>query len=81
MYLPQVEQWTRTLSLISEVIKVWIIVQQKWMYLENIFIGSTLQFADETQRFDTADKLYRKIMLGKQTVIVLSLGILASLSL
>jgi hypothetical protein len=35
------------------------------MYLENIFIGSNLQFGEEAKRFDTADKLYRKIMLGK----------------
>ncbi len=65
VYLPQVEQWIRVLSLISDVIKLWAIVQQKWMYLENIFIGSNLQFGEEAKRFDTADKLYRKIMLGK----------------
>ncbi|UJR10037.1 hypothetical protein I4U23_014260 [Adineta vaga] len=63
IYLSQVEQWIRILSLISDVIKIWIIVQQKWMYLENIFIGSSLQFGDEAKRFDTTDKLYRKIML------------------
>ncbi|CAF0910630.1 unnamed protein product [Adineta ricciae] len=43
IYLSQVEQWIRVLSLISDVIKIWTIVQQKWMYLENIFIGSSLQ--------------------------------------
>jgi dynein heavy chain, axonemal len=65
VYLSQVEQWIRTLSLIADVIKLWTIVQQKWMYLENIFLGSTLQFGEEAKRFDTADKLFRKIMLGK----------------
>jgi dynein heavy chain len=65
IYLPQVEQWIRILSLISDVIKLWTIVQQKWLYLENIFLGSNLQFGEETKRFDTIDKLYRKIMLGK----------------
>lgn len=69
IYLLQVEQWIRILSLISDVIKIWIIVQQKWMYLENIFIGSTLQFGDEGKRFDTIDKLYRKIMFGKTNFI------------
>ncbi|CAF1059416.1 unnamed protein product [Adineta steineri] len=63
IYLSQVEQWIRILSLISDVIKLWIIVQQKWIYLENIFLGSSLQFGDEAKRFDTVDKLYRKIML------------------
>ncbi|CAF3109490.1 unnamed protein product, partial [Rotaria sp. Silwood2] len=61
IYLLQVEQWIRILSLISDVIKLWTIVQQKWMYLENIFIGSNLQFGEDAKRFDTADKLYRKI--------------------
>ena len=65
VYLTQVEQWIRTLSLIADVIKLWTVVQQKWMYLENIFLGSTLQFGEEGKRFDTADKLFRKIMLGK----------------
>ncbi|CAF4641060.1 unnamed protein product [Rotaria sp. Silwood2] len=62
IYLLQVEQWIRILSLISDVIKLWVIVQQEWMYLENIFIGSNLQFGEDAKRFDTADKLYRKIM-------------------
>lgn len=74
IYLPQVEQWIRTLSLISEVIKIWTLVQQKWLYLENIFLGSNLQFGDETKRFETIDKLYRKIMLGQ-----ISLSLTASL--
>ena len=65
VYLSEVEQWIRTLSLIADVIKLWTNVQQKWMYLENIFLGSTLQFGEEAKRFDTADKLFRKIMLGK----------------
>ena len=65
IYLPQVEQWIRILSLISEVIKLWTIVQQRWLYLENIFLGSNLQFGEETKRFETINKLYRKIMLGK----------------
>ncbi len=64
IYLPQVEQWIRILSLISEVIKLWIVVQQRWLYLENIFLGSNLQFGEETKRFETINKLYRKIMLG-----------------
>jgi dynein heavy chain len=65
IYLSQVEQWIRILSLISDVIKLWTIVQQKWLYLENIFLGSNLQFGEESKRFDTVDKLYRKIMFGK----------------
>ncbi|CAF4840009.1 unnamed protein product, partial [Rotaria sp. Silwood2] len=64
IYLSQVERWIRILSLISDVIKLWAIVQQKWMYLKNIFIGSNLQFGEDAKRFDTADKLYRKKCLA-----------------
>lgn len=65
IYLSKVEQWIRIVSLISDVLKLWSIVQQKWMYLENIFIGSNLQFGDDAKHFDTVDKLYRKIMFGR----------------
>ncbi|CAF4693848.1 unnamed protein product [Rotaria sp. Silwood2] len=46
IYLLQVEQWIRILSLISDVIKLWAIIQQKRMYLENIFIGTSLRFGE-----------------------------------
>lgn len=29
----------RNLNLVTECIKIWITVQQKWMYLEGIFVG------------------------------------------
>ena len=64
IYLTQVEQWSRILSLISDVIKLWAIVQQKWIYLENIFVNSSLQLGEDGKHFETVDKLYRKIMLG-----------------
>lgn len=65
IYLSQVEQWIQILSLISDVIRIWIIVQQKWLYLENIFLSSNLQFGKESKQFEIIDKLYRKIMFGE----------------
>lgn len=67
IYLSKVQQWIRTLSSISDVIQIWTIVQQKWLYLENIFISSSAQFGEETKRFETIDKVYRKIMLGNSS--------------
>jgi dynein heavy chain, axonemal len=66
IYLVQVERWTRTLSDMSDVLKLWMNVQQKWIYLENIFLTSNVQFDDESKRFERVDKFYRRLMLGKQ---------------
>ena len=72
-YLSQVQQWIRTLSLISDVIQIWTIVQQKCLYLENILFSSSAQFGEETKRFETIDKVYRKIMLGQLFFCLLSI--------
>ena len=39
-FTAEVEEWEGKLSLIGEVLEVWMAVQRKWMYLESIFIGS-----------------------------------------
>uniref|UniRef100_A0A8C9TU55 Dynein axonemal heavy chain 10 n=1 Tax=Scleropages formosus TaxID=113540 RepID=A0A8C9TU55_SCLFO len=64
-FLVSVQQWERNLSLISEVIEVWMIVQRKWMYLESIFIGGDIrsQLPEEARKFDNIDKMFKKIMM------------------
>ncbi|TRY94050.1 hypothetical protein DNTS_011956 [Danionella cerebrum] len=63
-FLPTVQQWEKNLSLISETIEVWMLVQQKWMYLESIFIGGDIrsQLPEEAKKFDNIDKMFKKIM-------------------
>eukprot|EP00062_Callorhinchus_milii_P021625 gi/632978548/ref/XP_007905975.1/ PREDICTED: dynein heavy chain 10, axonemal [Callorhinchus milii] len=63
-FLAQVQEWERNLSLISEVIEVWLVVQRKWMYLESIFIGGDIrsQLPEEAKKFDNIDRLFKKIM-------------------
>ncbi|VDQ16133.1 unnamed protein product [Trichobilharzia regenti] len=43
---------------------MWIVVQQKWMYLEAIFMGGDVakQLPQEAKRFETIDKLFRKVI-------------------
>lgn len=43
--------------------KVWISVQQKWMYLEAIFMGGDVakQLPQEAKRFEQIDKTFRKV--------------------
>ncbi|KAI5616269.1 dynein heavy chain 10, axonemal [Silurus asotus] len=63
-FLSTIQQWEKNLSLISEVIEVWMVVQRKWMYLESIFIGGDIrsQLPDEAKKFDTIDQKFKEIM-------------------
>ncbi|XP_069071115.1 dynein axonemal heavy chain 10 [Pleurodeles waltl] len=63
-FLGTVQLWEKTLSLISEVIEVWMVVQRKWMYLESIFIGGDIrsQLPEEAKKFDIIDKTFKRIM-------------------
>ena len=64
-FLPAVQKWEKLLSLIGEVLEVWMVVQRKWMYLESIFIGAgdiRQQLPEEAARFDRIDKAFKKIM-------------------
>jgi dynein heavy chain len=64
-FLDDVRSWEAKLSLIGEVIEVWMLVQRKWMYLESIFIGSDdirHQLPEEAKRFDRIDANWKKIM-------------------
>ncbi|XP_007489994.2 dynein axonemal heavy chain 10 isoform X1 [Monodelphis domestica] len=63
-FLSTVHKWEKTLSLIGEVIEIWMIVQRKWMYLESIFIGGDIrsQLPDEAKKFDNIDRIFKRIM-------------------
>ena len=62
-FLNTVQTWEKSLSLISEVIEIWIVVQRKWMYLEGIFVGGDIraQLPEEAKKFDIIDKLFKKV--------------------
>ncbi|KAG8456021.1 hypothetical protein GDO86_001999 [Hymenochirus boettgeri] len=63
-FLNTVQQWEKSLSLIGEVIEVWMVVQRKWMYLESIFIGGDIrsQLPEEAKKFDNIDRIFKRIM-------------------
>ncbi|XP_034494845.1 dynein heavy chain 10, axonemal isoform X4 [Ailuropoda melanoleuca] len=63
-FLQTVHKWEKTLSLIGEVIEIWMLVQRKWMYLESIFIGGDIrsQLPDEVKKFDNIDRIFKRIM-------------------
>ncbi|CAM9556184.1 unnamed protein product [Bubo scandiacus] len=63
-FLSTVYHWEKTLSLIGEVIEIWMVVQRRWMYLESIFIGGDIrsQLPEEAKIFDSVDRMFKKIM-------------------
>ncbi|XP_063753564.1 dynein axonemal heavy chain 10 [Eleginops maclovinus] len=63
-FLGPIQQWEKDLSLISETIEVWMMVQRKWMYLESIFVGGDIssQLPEEAKKFDNIDKKFKEIM-------------------
>ncbi|XP_073386148.1 dynein-1-alpha heavy chain, flagellar inner arm I1 complex isoform X3 [Physcomitrium patens] len=63
-FLDEVNSWARCLGNIGSVVEVWMQVQQKWMYLENIFGAEDIkqQLPDAAKRFDYIDKNWKKIM-------------------
>ncbi|XP_058137242.1 dynein axonemal heavy chain 10 [Dasypus novemcinctus] len=63
-FLQTVHKWEKKLSVIGEVIEIWMLVQRKWMYLESIFIGGDIrsQLPDEAKKFDTIDRVFKRIM-------------------
>ena len=64
-FLDEVNKWEKGLSLCGEVIDIWMRVQQLWMYLESIFIGSEdirIQLPEEAKAFDRIDDSWQKIM-------------------
>ncbi|XP_070572584.1 dynein axonemal heavy chain 10-like isoform X2 [Ptychodera flava] len=63
-FLGNVQSWEKSLSLIAEVLEIWMVVQRKWMYLESIFIGGDIrsQLPEEAKKFDAIDKMFKKIM-------------------
>ncbi|CAH8854159.1 unnamed protein product [Trichobilharzia szidati] len=64
-FLSTVQLWEKNLSVISEIIEVWLVVQRKWMYLEGIFIGGDIrsQLPEEATKFDNIDKIFKKLTL------------------
>jgi dynein heavy chain len=62
-FMNSVQNWEKSLSLISEVLDVWMVVQRKWMYLEGIFIGGDIrsQLPEEAKKFDQIDKTFKKV--------------------
>jgi dynein heavy chain len=60
----RVARWEKDLNIISDVIDIWMITQNKWKYLESIFSSDDIkmQLPEEAKKFGRTDASYKKIM-------------------
>ncbi|CAD2220773.1 dynein heavy chain, axonemal [Angomonas deanei] len=64
-FRPKVLQWEQTLSIVVDTIDALLTVQTKWMYLENIFVGSEdikRKLVAESKKFDSIHAQWLTIM-------------------
>jgi dynein heavy chain len=61
----ELKEWEERLNIFNECLLVWFTLQQKWMYLESIFVGTDdirLQLPEEAIIFDETSKAFQAIM-------------------
>ncbi len=66
-FIDDVSFWTKSLNNMADCILEWFKVQQKWQYLESIFVGSEdirMQLPEAAKSFDRIDKAFKDIMKG-----------------
>ncbi|GKT29750.1 Dynein axonemal heavy chain 6, partial [Aduncisulcus paluster] len=61
----EVSEMQKRLSLLSDTLEVWIIVQKGWMYLESIFCAPDIQrqLPHEYQAFNSVDRSWKELMI------------------
>lgn len=88
-FMTSVQKWEKRLALIEEVFcsylesiinnlqvtQEWMVVQKKWLYLENIFIANEdirIRLPEEAKRFARIDKTFKKLMgeTAKNTLVL-----------
>ena len=59
-----IETWYKKLSLLSDTIDEWVVVQKAWMYLETIFGAEDIkkQLPEESKKFQIVDKTFKALM-------------------
>eukprot|EP00884_Botryococcus_braunii_P007425 jgi/Botrbrau1/16684/Bobra.0317s0002.1 len=63
-FFEEVNAWMVKLSLVSEQLEQWLMVQNMWMYMEAVFSGGDIvkQLPGEAKRFQQIDKNFLKVV-------------------
>ncbi|KAH0569467.1 Dynein heavy chain [Spironucleus salmonicida] len=66
-----IASWEFKLTLTSEIIDIWVQLQQSWLYLEPIFSSPDIskQLPTESKIFKQTDQFYRKFMQNTQKIL------------
>ena len=61
-----VVEWTAKLSTVGDVVEMWLVVQNMWIYMEAVFSGGDIvkQLPQEAKRFNQIDKAFIKMVHG-----------------
>ena len=61
-----VVEWTAKLSTVGDVVEMWLVVQNMWIYMEAVFSGGDIvkQLPQEAKRFNQIDKTFIKMVHG-----------------
>lgn len=64
-FLTKVEIWQKNLSTVNEVLNKWWFVQQKWIYLAEIYGGNEMLYieSEKVERFNEINKLYEEVCI------------------
>ena len=59
-----VVEWTAKLSTVGDVVEMWLVVQNMWIYMEAVFSGGDIvkQLPQEAKRFNQIDKAFTKMV-------------------
>ena len=59
-----VAEWTAKLSTVGDVVEMWLVVQNMWIYMEAVFSGGDIvkQLPLEAKRFNQIDKAFLKMV-------------------
>ncbi|KAH3745451.1 dynein heavy chain 10, axonemal [Pelomyxa schiedti] len=74
-FLEKIQKWEKQLALVEEVTQEWMIVQKKWLYLENIFLSNEdirERLPVESEQFSYIDKTFKTMMseIGSNTLVL-----------
>ena len=65
VFRDELKEWEKRLNIFNECLNAWFTFQQKWIYLESIFVGTDdirIQLPKEAKLFDETSKAFQVIM-------------------